>query len=127
MNHVIASFCLAVLLVGCAGTSVGVSGNSDSVSASVGVPVGSAIVTATGQINPQDPSQWEAGIVVVFKSPPSAESLTALASANAVVANNDNQKFFIAQARSLIKADAVTAAVTACLHDGASIYTITKI
>ena len=50
------------------GTTIGVNGNDSNVTASIGVPVGDhAIVTATGSINPQDPSQWTAGFLVVLR------------------------------------------------------------
>ena len=79
-------FCL--VLAACnsvpGGTSIGVAGNTTNVTGQVLVPVGSNVsVGVTGSVNPQDPGNWSAGIVVVFKSAPSVEMLALLSHAQA--------------------------------------------
>lgn len=51
------------------GSQIGGSGNTTNAQGFISVPVtDTIIVTATGQINPQNPSDWGAGIIVTFKS-----------------------------------------------------------
>ena len=79
---------LCIVLAACnsvpSGTSIGVAGNTTNVTGQVLVPVGSNVsVGVSGSVNPQDPGNWSAGIVVVFKSAPSDEMMALLAHAQA--------------------------------------------
>jgi tetrahydromethanopterin S-methyltransferase subunit H len=116
MKHII-SLVLLLTLTACtlpSGTTAGVNANTTNVTASIGYPVGSAI------INPSNPSEWTAGIAVVFKDTPSQDTLAKMADAGAVIAFNDPKSFFIPKTRgSDIVGDKTTTAIAACLHGGA--------
>jgi hypothetical protein len=122
MKHII-SLVLLLTLTACtlpSGTTAGVNANTTNVTASIGYPVGSAIITASGTINPSNPSEWTAGIAVVFKDTPSQDTLAKMADAGAVIAFNDPKSFFIPKTRgSDIVGDKTTTAIAACLHGGA--------
>jgi len=95
-----------------AGTTVTAGGSGSNVTASVGIPVGTnVIVTAYGNINPQNPSEWGTGVTVVFKSPPLASTLEALARAKGVFDPNNNWHMFFSDtgSRSLAAGAALAA------------------
>ena len=110
---------LAAISVGC-GTpgSVAVGGNTTNITANASVDVNPNLsVGVTGSVDPTNPSNWSAGIVVTFKAPPTAATADLLA---VVAAKSRSQLVYVIAKPDVRNAD-VQAAILAAVKEGASI------